>query len=108
MFIWTPCRRGRRSCQPTCVAGSARSKKPAQEKNGGEPERDACNRDGQSIKDMAQPNAPMKESWVNHLKLGIVHFMAYPQCLKGEGPIQETLEKIVHDDFFEAVELGWI
>ena len=34
--------------------------------------------------------------------------MAYPQCLKGEGPIYETLERIVHDEFFEVVELGWI
>jgi len=50
----------------------------------------------------------VKESWVNYLQLGIVHFIAYPQCLKGEGPIFETLERIVHDDFFDAVEVGWI
>lgn len=50
----------------------------------------------------------MKESWVQYLRIGIVHFMAYPQCLKGEGPICETLEKIVYDEFFEAVEVGWV
>ncbi|MSR65145.1 MAG: sugar phosphate isomerase/epimerase [Verrucomicrobiae bacterium] len=50
----------------------------------------------------------MKESWLNYVKLGIVHFMAFPQCMKGEGPVYETLERIAHDEFFDAVEVAWI
>jgi sugar phosphate isomerase/epimerase len=42
------------------------------------------------------------------MQVGIVHFMAFPECLKGEGPIYDTLTKIVEDDFFSAVEITWI
>jgi len=60
-------------------------------------------------RDHAEDTKPrVKESWVGYLKLGIVHFMAFPQCAKGEGPILETIERIVHDDFFEAIEVSWI
>jgi sugar phosphate isomerase/epimerase len=44
----------------------------------------------------------------NHLKLGIVHFKAFPEVVRGEGPIVETLQKIVEDDFWTAVEIGLI
>lgn len=50
----------------------------------------------------------MQESWRNYVKMGTVHFMSYPECLKGEGPILETLTKIVEDDFFEMVEISWV
>jgi len=43
-----------------------------------------------------------------HMKLGIVHFKAYPEATTGEGPIVETLRKIVEDDFWTAVEVGWM
>jgi sugar phosphate isomerase/epimerase len=42
------------------------------------------------------------------MKVGIVHFMAFPNCIKGEGPIYDTLTKIVEDDFFSSVEITWI
>ncbi len=42
------------------------------------------------------------------MKLGIVHFKAFPQVSEGEGPIVETLRKIVEDDFWTAVEVGWM
>jgi sugar phosphate isomerase/epimerase len=42
------------------------------------------------------------------MRVGIVHFMAYPECMKGEGPIYDTLTKIVEDEFFAAVEITWI
>jgi sugar phosphate isomerase/epimerase len=42
------------------------------------------------------------------MKVGIVHFMAFPECTKGEGPIYDTLTKIVEDDFFSSVEVTWI
>ena len=50
----------------------------------------------------------MNQSWHNICKLTIVHFMAYPQCLTGEGPILETVTRVAEDDFFDGVELGWI
>ena len=34
--------------------------------------------------------------------------MAYPETMKGDGPILETLQKIAEDDFFTAVEVSWI
>ncbi len=50
----------------------------------------------------------MQESMYKFMKVGLVHFMAYPQVMKGEGPILETLQKIAEDDFFTAVEVSWI
>ncbi len=50
----------------------------------------------------------MNESWKKYMKLGLVHFMAYPQVLKGEGPILETLEKTLCDDFFDVIEITTI
>lgn len=41
-----------------------------------------------------------------HMRLGIVHFKAFPEVVRGEGPVVETLRKIVEDDFFTAVEVG--
>jgi sugar phosphate isomerase/epimerase len=40
--------------------------------------------------------------------IGILHFMVYPQCGSGEGPILETLGKICADDYFTLVEITWI
>jgi len=40
--------------------------------------------------------------------VGIVHPMAFPDCLRGEGPILETLSQIATDPFFSAVEVSWI
>ncbi len=39
------------------------------------------------------------------IKVGIVHFMAYPDTMGGEGPIIETITKIAKDDFFGAIEI---
>ncbi len=50
----------------------------------------------------------MKDALQSYMQVGIVHFMAYPECLKGEGPIYDTLTKIVEDEFFGAVEITWI
>lgn len=44
----------------------------------------------------------------NYAKIGIIHFMAFPETLKGEGPIAETLSKILKDDYFTAVEISWV
>ena len=43
-----------------------------------------------------------------YIKVGLIHFMAYPATMKGEGPILETLKRIAKDDYFDAVEVTWI
>jgi sugar phosphate isomerase/epimerase len=50
----------------------------------------------------------MQESMYKFMKVGLIHFMAYPQVIRGDGPILETLQKIAEDDFFTAVEVSWI
>lgn len=50
----------------------------------------------------------MNESIHDYMKVGLIHFMAYPECGSGEGPIEETLKKIAEDDYFDAVEITWI
>lgn len=37
--------------------------------------------------------------------IGIIHPMIYPEVMKGDGPIIETLTRIATDDFFGAVEV---
>jgi len=50
----------------------------------------------------------MNESIHDYMKVGLIHFMAYPECGSGQGPIEETLKKIAEDDYFDAVEITWI
>lgn len=50
----------------------------------------------------------MQESWHRYLRLGIVHFMVFPAVQKGDGPYVETLRRIAADEFFTAVEVGWV
>lgn len=47
----------------------------------------------------------MKGDLQNFMQVGIVHFMAYPQAMSGEGPIAETINKIITDEFFSAIEV---
>jgi len=47
----------------------------------------------------------MKESLQSYMKVGIVHFMAFPEAGKVEGGILETVKKIADDDFFSAIEV---
>ena len=50
----------------------------------------------------------MTESIHKYAKIGLVHFMAYPSTIKGDGPIEETILKIAVDDYFDALEITWI
>lgn len=50
----------------------------------------------------------MKENLHAYMKVGIVHFMAYPQTLTGEGPVAETIRRIAEDEFFSAIEVTTI
>lgn len=50
----------------------------------------------------------MQEPLEAYCHVGIVHAMAFPDCLAGDGPILETLSQIATDTFFSAVEVSWI
>ncbi|MGI6706358.1 MAG: sugar phosphate isomerase/epimerase family protein [Clostridia bacterium] len=50
----------------------------------------------------------MKGSIHNFMQVSIVHFMAYPFTMQGEGAIAETVRRILIDDYFDAIELSWI
>lgn len=50
----------------------------------------------------------MIESWNRYMNIGTIHFMSYPEVMRGEGPIIETLEKILANDFFHAIEITHI
>lgn len=50
----------------------------------------------------------MQQSWKGIINVGIVHPMIYPETIRGEGPILETVSKIATDDFFGAIEVSWI
>ena len=40
-----------------------------------------------------------------HMRVGIVHFMAFPDCISGDGPILETIGQIAEDPFFHFIEI---
>ncbi len=50
----------------------------------------------------------MNESIRQYMRVGLIHFMAYPAVIKGEGPIEETFKKIAIDDYFEVAEITWM
>ena len=50
----------------------------------------------------------MIDGMYQKMRVGVVHFKAFPGIETGEGPIVETLEKICADDFWTAVEVGWM
>lgn len=50
----------------------------------------------------------MNESLYKYMQVGLVHFMAYPSTMKGEGPILETIRKIATDAYFSAIEITTI
>ena len=50
----------------------------------------------------------MDRHWNNFCTMSIVHFMAFPNTMGGEGAIVETVSKIAEDPFFGAIEIGWI
>lgn len=49
-----------------------------------------------------------KKHWDEYLTLSIVHFMAFPETIGGEGPIADTVRIIAEDPFFTGIEIGWI
>ena len=47
----------------------------------------------------------MNESLYKYMRVGLVHFMAFPSTIKGEGPILETVKKLALDEYFTAIEI---
>lgn len=50
----------------------------------------------------------MDKHWDNFCTVSIVHFMAFPNTIGGEGPIVETIGVIAEDPFFTGIEVGWM
>jgi sugar phosphate isomerase/epimerase len=50
----------------------------------------------------------MDKHWDNFCTMSIVHFMAYPKTITGEGPIAESMAKIASDTFFGGIEITHI
>lgn len=48
----------------------------------------------------------MNEPIRKYCKLGIVHFMAFPQCMGGEGPMLESVRVIAEDPDYDVIEMG--
>ncbi|MDL2273118.1 sugar phosphate isomerase/epimerase [Oscillospiraceae bacterium OttesenSCG-928-G22] len=49
-------------------------------------------------------NASMKQ----YMRVGLVHFMAYPFAASGEGDILSSVRRVLEDDYFDAIELTTI
>ncbi|MHB8629859.1 MAG: sugar phosphate isomerase/epimerase family protein [Aggregatilineales bacterium] len=50
----------------------------------------------------------MDNHWNAYCALSLVHFLAFPECQSGDGPILETVAQVAHDDFFSAIEISRI
>ncbi|NLI91272.1 MAG: TIM barrel protein [Peptococcaceae bacterium] len=50
----------------------------------------------------------MQDSMYQYMKVGVVHFKAFPECVNGTGPFEKTVSKLCEDDFFTAIEMGLI
>jgi sugar phosphate isomerase/epimerase len=50
----------------------------------------------------------MQTDWTYYCGLSVVHFLAFPECGSGNGPILESIENILLDDFFAAIEISRI
>lgn len=47
----------------------------------------------------------MERPWASYLKLGVVHFMLFPEVIGGSGPVVDTARRIAEDDFFDVLEI---
>ncbi len=50
----------------------------------------------------------MDKHWDSYCGLSLVHFQAFPECQTGDVAILETVEKVLLDDFFSAIEISRI
>ena len=50
----------------------------------------------------------MDQHWDAFCTLSLVHFLFFPECGSGDGPILESIARVAQDDFFGAIEIGRI
>jgi sugar phosphate isomerase/epimerase len=50
----------------------------------------------------------VENSWRRYLDLGVVQYVSFPQVIAGTGPVVETIERVLGDEFFTAIEVTWI
>ena len=50
-------------------------------------------------------SAPVNEPLKDYMRVGIVHFMVWPPCMSGDGPILETVQRLASDPYFDLVEI---
>ena len=50
----------------------------------------------------------MNEHWNAFCDLSLVHFLAFPECGGGDGPILESVTRVAEDDFFGVLEISRI
>jgi sugar phosphate isomerase/epimerase len=43
-----------------------------------------------------------------YMDLGLVQYVSFPQVIEGAGPVLETIERVLVDEFFSAIEITWI
>lgn len=46
--------------------------------------------------------------WDSYCTLSLVHFLAFPECQAGDGPIMETIARVADDEFFSGIEISRI
>lgn len=47
----------------------------------------------------------MKQPMKKYMKVGLIHFMAYPFAMSGDGDIVNTVKRICNDDYFDVIEV---
>lgn len=47
----------------------------------------------------------MQTPWSHYMRLGIVHFMAYPFAMTGEGDIERSVRSILEKPYFDCIEI---
>ena len=50
----------------------------------------------------------MNKPWEKFFNLSLVQFMAFPETIRGDGPIVSAIEKVALDPFWTGVEITWI
>ncbi|MDR1570332.1 MAG: sugar phosphate isomerase/epimerase [Oscillospiraceae bacterium] len=50
----------------------------------------------------------MQDSIHRYFKVGTIHFMSFPEVMRGDGDVLGTLRQLLTDDYFDAIELTWI
>ena len=50
----------------------------------------------------------MNQPIERYLKVGLVHYMAYPFAAAGEGAIVDSVRRICADEYFDVIEVAWM